>query len=102
MFQRWLHRQEPVPPDDFNRLISGYSTPRRLTDDVWSRLDERPPGFGLEALLLPVWIEGHNLRNRERHNRELQQYQTRIDDLVRARVNGRLWSGRAGSDPWRD
>jgi hypothetical protein len=102
VFLRWLHRQEPVPPNDFNRLFNGYSAPRLITDDVWSRLDERPPGFGLEALLLPVWIDGHNLKNRERHHRELQRYQTRIDDLERAQVNGRLWSGGAGSDPWRD
>jgi hypothetical protein len=101
-FQRWLDRQEPVPSSDFNRLFSGYSAPRLFSDDIWLRLDERPPGFALEALLLPNWINGHNFRNQARHKLELQRYQSRIDDLERARVNGRLWSGDAGSDPWRD
>jgi hypothetical protein len=100
-FQRWLERQEPMPANDFNRLVSGYSAPRLFNDEIWLRLDERPPGFGLEALLLPIWINGHNQKNHDRHRRELQRYQSRINDLERARINGLLWSGDAGSDPWR-
>jgi cytochrome c-type biogenesis protein CcmH/NrfG len=79
-----------------------YAAPRLITDEVWLRLDERPPGCGFEAQLLPIWAERHNRKNAQRHQQELQQYRDRIDELQRARVNGHLWSGRAGSDPWHD
>jgi hypothetical protein len=100
--RRWLDRREPVPPNVFDRLFSMCSSPRLIMDDVLTRLNERPPGFGLEALLLPFWADIHKRRNKERHDQELQRYQARIDELLRARVNGRLWSGGPGSDPWRN
>ena len=85
------------------RSLSYYFEGHRLPRNVETELDQPRSGLGFETLVRgSIWGPEASRRADALHALELQRYADRIQDLERARVNGRLWRGGPGGDPWRD
>lgn len=97
--QRYLIDRQPMARRSLAHYFEGHRLPRNLATE----LDQPRSGLGYETLMRGNhWGPEADRRAAALHALELQRYADRIQDLERARINGRLWRGGPGDDPWRD